>query len=168
MQSQESTPPVPWLRRLDLALAAVIIGFVLLVIVHTAITVPNPWLYLYLFRIHDQLARLGLALALVMLLIAVYIGILRKGDVTPLFKRGTYIIFGTMVVQALLGTVMYLFFGGRPAEDVHLIYGVGAVLSLPFFIFVESTARKRPAMGSYIWGFALLAGIILRGIMTGG
>jgi hypothetical protein len=41
------------------------------------------------------------------------------------------------------------------------------VLTLPFFIFVETTAKKRPAMGSYIWGFALLVGVVLRSIATG-
>jgi hypothetical protein len=56
---------------------------------------------------------------------------------------------------------------GRPYEEVHLVYGVGAVLALPFFIFVEVTAKKRPSMGSYMWGFALLAGIIIRTISTG-
>jgi hypothetical protein len=50
---------------------------------------------------------------------------------------------------------------------VHLIYGLAAVLALPFFIFVEVTAKKRPAMGSYIWGFAILAGVLIRSIMTG-
>ena len=44
---------------------------------------------------------------------------------------------------------------------------MGAVLALPFFIFVEVTAKKRPAMGSYMWGFAVLAGILIRGILTG-
>lgn len=167
MQSKESASPPGW-RRLDLVLVALVIGFMLLIMIQTAISVPNPWVYLYLARLHDQLARLGLALALGMLLAAVFIGIIRKGDVTPLFRRATYIIFGTVLAQALLGGAMYLFFTARPAEDVHLIYGAGTVLALPFFIFVETTARKRPAMGSYIWGFALLAGIIVRAIMTGG
>ena len=102
-----------------------------------------------------------------MLALAVYVGIVRKGDVTPLFRRATYIIFGTLVLEALIGGTMYLFYNARPAEDVHLIYGLGTVLSLPFFIFVETTAKKRPAMGSYIWGFALLAGIVVRSILTG-
>lgn len=155
------------MRWLDRLLLVVIVGFVLLVVIDTFTSVPNPWLYLFLFRVHDQLARLGLALALVMLALAVYIGIIRKGDVTPIFRRATYIIFGTMLVQALIGAAMYLFFSGRPAEEVHLIYGAGVVLALPFFIFVETTAQKRPAMGSYIWGFTLLAGIIVRSIMTG-
>jgi len=71
-----------------------------------------------------------------------------------------------MAFQALIGLIMYAI-GLRPHEEVHLIYGLGSVLALPFFIFVEVTARKRPAMGSYIWGFAVLAGVLIRSILTG-
>ncbi len=119
-----------------------------------------------ILQAHYTLSRISFGIALVMLAWAAYIGLIRHGDVTPIFRRATYAIVGIMIIEALLGLSMYLI-GVRPGQDVHLIYGVGAVLSLPFFIFVETTARKRPAMGSYIWGFALLAGIVVRGIMTG-
>ena len=90
----------------------------------------------------------------------------RHGDVTVYYRRAVYTVAGVMLAQSLLGLTMYLI-GGRPYEEVHLIYGLGAVLALPFFIFVEVTAKKRPAMGSYMWGFAVLAGILIRSIMTG-
>jgi hypothetical protein len=123
--------------------------------------------YLPLFlQAHYWLSRISFGIALVMLAWAIYIGLIRHGDVTPIFRRTTYAIVGVMVFEALLGLAMYVI-GARPGQDVHLIYGAGTVLSLPFFIFVETTAKKRPAMGSYIWGFALLAGIIVRGIITG-
>jgi hypothetical protein len=154
-------------KRFDLLLMSLIVGFMALVVVNSARSVPQVWPYLILHDLHDHLARFTLALALVMVGIAVYIGIVRKGDVTPLFRRATYIIFGTMILEALIGLIMYAGFDGRPRQDVHLIYGLGTVLSLPFFIFVETTAKKRPAMGSYIWGFTLLAGIIVRSIATG-
>jgi len=124
-------------------------------------------LFIVLRDIHDWLSRIGLSAALVMVAVAVFIGLIRRGDVTPLFRRATYAITGLMLVEALVGAAMYLFVDARPGEQVHLIYGMGAVLALPFFIFVEVTAKKRPAMGSYIWGFAILAAIILRSMMTG-
>jgi hypothetical protein len=96
-----------------------------------------------------------------------YIGISRKRDVTPWYRRATYTIAGVMLLEAIVGGLMYAFIGVRPAEEVHLVYGLGAFLALPFFIFVEVTAKKRPAMGSYIWGFAVLTGILIRGILTG-
>lgn len=149
-------------RRLSVGLALGLLLFSALVLAANATL--TPWLQLR--ALHDQLGRAGLALALLMAAQGVRVGILRKGDVTPLFRSATFIIFGAMLLQALLGLLLYAR-GLRPAQDVHLIYGMATVLTLPFFIFVELTARKRPAMGSYIWGFGLLTGIVLRSILTG-
>jgi hypothetical protein len=124
-------------------------------------------LYPFLREAHFYLSRIGLAVAVSMCLLGFIIGVLRKGDVTRGFRYGVYTVAATMALQALIGALLYFGVGTRPAEEVHLIYGVGAALALPFFIFVEVTAKKRPAMGSYIWGFAVLAGILIRGIMTG-
>ncbi len=115
---------------------------------------------------HFWISRAALIIGLIMLVISIYIGLIRHGDVTRAFRTGVYAVTALMVVESALGLAMYAV-GGRPYEDVHLIYGAGAVLALPFFIFVETTAKKRPAMGSYIWGFGLMAAIILRAIMTG-
>lgn len=122
--------------------------------------------YTFLKTTHYWVSRGGLAVAALMLVLAIYIGLIRHGDVTPWFRRITYTIVAFMMTQGGMGGLMYLM-GGRPGEDVHLIYGYGVVLSLPFFIFVEVTAKKRPAMGSYIWGFTMLAAIIVRCISTG-
>jgi heme A synthase len=123
-------------------------------------------LYPVFHTAHFWLSRIGMAVGLIMLVVAIYIGLIRHGDVTKWFRRATYVVVGFIGLEFLLGGLMYLL-GGRPAEDVHLIYGFGALLSLPFFIFVETTAKKRPAMGSYIWAFLLMVAIFLRSIMTG-
>jgi len=123
-------------------------------------------LYSALHTLHYWISRAGLVVGLVMLVIAIYVGLVRHGDVTKWFRRGVYSIIGLIGVEFIIGLAMYII-GGRPYEEVHLVYGVGALLSLPFFVFVETTAKKRPAMGSYIWGFALLVGIFVRSIMTG-
>ena len=123
-------------------------------------------LYPLLKEAHFWISRAALIIGIVMLALAVYTGLIRHGDVTRAFRRGVYAVTAFMIVEAALGLAMYAA-GGRPFEEVHLIYGAGAALALPFFIFVETTAKKRPAMGSYIWGFGLMAAIILRAIMTG-
>ncbi len=123
-------------------------------------------LYPLFTTIHYWISRIGLLAAVIMFAIGLFIGLVRHGDVTHWYRRAVYTVAGVMLLQSLLGLTMYII-GGRPYEDVHLIYGLGAVLALPFFIFVEVTAKKRPAMGSYMWGFAVLAGILVRGIMTG-
>ena len=152
-------------RPLTLMLLALFL-FIALVIGDTFRRYPSPWLFIFLEDLHFQLSRLGLALAGVMAALAVYIGIMRKGDVTPLFRSATYVIVFSMVLQSLIGLAM-LTQQAHPREDVHFIYGMASILALPFFIFVEKTAQKRPAMGSYIWGFTLLFGVIIRSIMTG-
>ncbi|MCY4024351.1 MAG: hypothetical protein OXF32_12985 [Anaerolineaceae bacterium] len=149
-------------RRLLVAFAALVPLFCALVLAGNASLTPLHQLR----ALHDQLGRAGLVVALLMTAQAVRVGILRKADVTPRFRAATMLVFGTMLLQALLGLPMYAS-GLRPAQDVHIIYGMATVLALPFFMFVEMTARKRPAMGSYIWGFGLLAGIALRSILTG-
>lgn len=123
-------------------------------------------LYPFLSTLHYWVSRVGLLVAVLMFAAGLFIGLVRHGDVTPYYRRAVYIVAGVMVIQAVIGLSMYVM-GFRPYEEVHLIYGAGAVLALPFFIFVEVTAKKRPSMGSYMWGFAVLAGILVRGIMTG-
>ena len=143
-----------------------LLAFLALVVVDTLRRYPSPWLFIFLHDLHFQLSRAGLIVATLMMVIGIYIGIVRKRDVTPLFRSATYFIVATMLLESLIGLVM-LTQNAHPREDVHFIYGMAAVLALPFFIFVETTAQKRPAMGSYIWGFALLAGVIVRSMMTG-
>jgi len=123
-------------------------------------------LYPLFTTIHYWVSRLGLLTAVIMFALGLFIGLVRHRDVTRYYRWAVYTVAAVMVAQSLLGLLMYSI-GGRPYEDVHLIYGLGAVLALPFFIFVEVTAKKRPAMGSYMWGFAVLAGILVRSIMTG-
>ncbi|RMG70457.1 MAG: hypothetical protein D6711_17290 [Chloroflexi bacterium] len=143
--------------------AMLFIAFLIWLILGLLIT-PDD--YGFLHQIHYWISRVGLAVAIIMLVIAIYIGLIRHGDVTPWFRRVTYTIMAFMVMQGMIGGAMWLA-GGRPGEEVHIIYGYGVVLSLPFFVFVEVTAKKRPAMGSYIWGFTMLAAIIVRTITTG-
>lgn len=155
------------LRRLDIALVISIAGFILAVVVMTLVQVSAPSAYLLLVMVHNHLGRFALFLSTLMFLLALYIGLARHADVTPYFRRGVYIMFGLIVLESLFGATLYFIIGARPGDEVHLIYGAGTLLSLPFFIFVERTAARRPAMGSYMWGFGLLAGIIVRCIMTG-
>lgn len=151
-------------NRYDIAAALATLTFILIVLLDRAAAGAPP--YALLRALHRELGRLWLGVALVMALAGSYIGLLRRGDVRPWYRRLTYAITLWIAAQGLLGAALW-FLGGRPAEDVHIIYGFGSALALPFFIFVEITAQKRPAMGSYIWGFTLLLGILLRSLLTG-
>jgi hypothetical protein len=171
-------PPIEWTgddhpfaRKLTLPDAALLVVSVLF-ITAAAIAVLIEYgsaanVYSVIKGVHFHLSRYGLAVGILMLATAVYIGIIRKGDVTPWFRRGTYVVVGTMLAQVALGVTMMFGYGVQPGAPEHLIYGFGSLLALPFFIFVETTAKKRPAMGSYIWGFTLLLGVLIRAISTG-
>lgn len=160
----------PFARKLTLpdgVLLGVSLAFIAIVAIDFIARFPDAGVYPVLKHLHYNLSRYGLIVSGVMLVIAIVIGIFRKGDVTPWFRRGVFVVVATMLIQVLIG--LYLMYGlnipsGRPE---HIIYGFGALLSLPFFVFVEVTAKKRPAMGSYIWGFALMLGILIRAIGTG-
>jgi hypothetical protein len=155
------------LHRLDLALLLLIVGFVVLVLIDYFSRVSAFEPFSLLLILHNHVGRFTLLLSVIMLAMAAYIGLIRHADVTPYFLRGAYVVWGTLVAEVLLGGAMYLLYNARPAQEVHLIYGAGAFLSLPFFYYVERTSPKRPAMGSYLWGFALMAGIIIRCLSTG-
>jgi hypothetical protein len=122
--------------------------------------------YPLLHELHFHFSRAALIVGLLMLAAGIYIGLIRHGDVTKTFRYGVYAMIGFMALQSLVGLAIYSI-GVRPYDEVHLIYGVGALLSLPFFVYVETTAKKRPAMGSYIWGFGLMVAIMVRLFMTG-
>ena len=141
-------------------------AFLVWVGLNLALVPMKVFRYELLKDIHFWVSRVMLGTAAVMLVIAVVVGLVRRQDVTPWFRRLAFTVLAFMVAQAGLGGAMWLM-NGRPGQDVHLIYGFAAVVSLPFFMFVEMTSPKRPAMGSYIWGFALLVGIAIRCIMTG-
>lgn len=117
--------------------------------------------------IHFYIAWSGVYVGALMFGVGLVIGVAMRRDVTALFRRTVYFIGGTMVVQALIGTYLYLGVGARPAAEAHWIYGLGTAVALPFFAFIEITAEKRPAMGSYLWGFGMLVAIGFRSILTG-
>ncbi|GAB1422460.1 hypothetical protein MASR2M15_26940 [Anaerolineales bacterium] len=155
------------IRKLDSVLIVALIAFIVAVIIQNLIRYPSIVPYLIFKDLHFHLSRYSLLMASLMFVLSLYIGLYKHADVTPYFRRGTYLGVGTMLLEALIGLSLFIIFGTRPGDDVHLIYGAATVLALPFFIFVEVTAQKRPAMGSYMWGFGILAAIIIRCMSTG-
>jgi hypothetical protein len=49
--------------------------------------------------------------------------------------------------------------GGAPRWRGALDLWLGNILALPFFAYIETTAEKRPSMGSYVWGLAMLVAV---------
>jgi hypothetical protein len=154
------------LGAIDKFIVALVAGWIVIVLVN-AFSQMDVSFYSVMVALHSHLGRFSLAIAIGMFLLAMYIGLVRHADVKPYFRRGAYVVVGTMLLESIFGAILHVFLGARPGEEVHIIYGAATVLALPFFMFVEMTATKRPAMGSYMWGFALLAGVIVRSMTTG-
>ncbi|MBK8136112.1 MAG: hypothetical protein KA401_03620 [Anaerolineae bacterium] len=152
---------------IDGLLLLVTVVFVVIAVIDSINAAGGLNVYLVVRGVHFQLSRYGLAAAIVMSLAALFLGVIRKDDVTPWFRRGAYVIFGSMLLQAILGFTLLLVYGAQPYQPEHIVYGIATAACLPFFVFVETTAKKRPAMGSYVWGFILLIGVVIRAISTG-
>ncbi|MBK9125204.1 MAG: hypothetical protein IPM16_19060 [Chloroflexi bacterium] len=166
----QGVPEKPFELRVTLfdgLLLAATVAFIVVAIIDAVSRFGELNAYLVTRAVHYQLSRYGLIAAAVMGIVAFVLGVVRKDDVTPWFRRGAYVVFGSMLLQAILGFVLLLVFGVQPGQPEHIVYGIATAACLPFFIFVETTAKKRPAMGSYIWAFVLLAGVVVRAIGTG-
>lgn len=123
--------------------------------------------YPYLKLAHHTVAWTGFYVSLLLFMIAFYIGVVQKRDVTRLFRHSVFVIAGTMMLQVLIGTTIWFGVGTRPIGEAHWIYGVATAAAIPYFAFIEMTAEKRPSMGSYLWGIGMVIAIGFRSILTG-
>src|SRR5688572_3802861 len=98
---------------------------------------------------HQYLSRLIPFTALILMLLGLAL-VFRKKDVTPWLRQIAYFLSGLIFLQGILGSILYAR-GSRALEpDIHLVYGLGISLIMPFFIYIERTAEKRPAVGAFI------------------
>ncbi len=80
---------------------------------------------------------------------------------------GTFVIGqGLVVVQVLAGIGLVLF-GGRPTTSVHYLYGVTAVLVLPFVWSYVRERDQRQGLLFYSLIALFVAGLAVRGMTTG-
>jgi heme A synthase len=71
-------------------------------------------------------------------------------------------------VQGVAGMAIFIEGTNRPADTVHILYGVAAFVTMPF---VWSYVRERhPRQGLFFYSLAALfiMGLAIRGISTGG
>lgn len=80
---------------------------------------------------------------------------------------GTFLIGqGLVVVQVIAGVGLALF-GARPATSVHYLYGVTAVLVLPFVWSYVRDRDQRQGLLFYSLIALFVAGLAVRGMTTG-
>jgi hypothetical protein len=117
--------------------------------------------------LHDRLATTAL---LYMILLGIW-GLwryFRGQSIEGSFWGALVIAELVLIVQGLVGGYLYLT-GLRPLRGwIHILYGIASVLVIPgVFAFTNGNSDRRTTL---IYGVALLflAGLIIRGMVTGG
>jgi CDP-diglyceride synthetase len=73
---------------------------------------------------------------------------------------------GLIVLQGLLGALLYVD-GLRPATSVHYLYGLTAVVLMPFIWSYAKERHPRQALLFYSLAALFIAGLAIRGMTTG-
>jgi hypothetical protein len=110
--------------------------------------------------------------ARVLLVYAVVLGIwggyryFRNQELGGGFRASYLIMAGLTALQGLIGLASFIF-GTRPAEGLHIVYGIFAVIFLPgAYLYAQGGTRRREAV--ILAGAAWVVSIAyLRGIATG-
>ncbi len=94
----------------------------------------------------------------------VFLGI-RKQEMNSAFRGALTIAVVLAVVQAAVG-VGLLLVGGRPGSDLHFLYGVTIILTVPL---VASYIADKKVSRALVYGLASLfmAGLAIRAMTTG-
>ena len=71
------------------------------------------------------------------------------------------------VIQLLIGVLLLLLGPARPRDDLHYLYGLSVIVTLPLVHQYLSGRRLRPTL-AYGLGSLFMMGLALRGITTGG
>lgn len=88
------------------------------------------------------------------------------GGVTGSFSGALVIGEILIVAQVFFGVVLYLR-GFRPDSSIHILYGVTAVIALPFIWSYMRERDARQALLLFSLGALFVAGLAVRGMTTG-
>lgn len=120
-------------------------------------------------RIHAALANTVWIFFLALGLWGLYRAI-RRMNVDSSFLGALVIAEGLYLLQGVLGVVLWV--SGRsvyvPRMTMHVLYGVFAVVFLPFLFTYQRGDDSNRAQWVYALGLLFLFGIALRAIYTGG
>jgi hypothetical protein len=119
----------------------------------------------FLGSLHGLAARALLAYAVVLGIWGAY-RYFRNQELSGGFRASFLIMAGLTAVQGLLGLAA-IALGARPAELLHVVYGIFAVIFLPgAYLYAQGGSRRREAV--ILAGAAWIVSIAyLRGIATG-
>jgi len=115
--------------------------------------------------VHSVLARALLIYAVLLGIWGTYL-YFRRAAVTGGFRSSFLILGGVIAVQGVAGLVV-LAAGHRPAEILHIVYGVFAVLFIPgVYLYAHGGTPRREAI--FLAGAAWIVSVaFFRGFATG-
>jgi len=118
-----------------------------------------------LFLIHD---RLSVTVMLFMAVIGMWglVSYVRGQAVSGSFA-GSLVIGEVLVVVQVIAGVAILGAGARPPTSVHYLYGITAILVLPFAWSYFRDRNQRQALLIYSLIALFIFGLAVRGMMTG-
>lgn len=99
--------------------------------------------------------------------------LVRKHAIDRLMRILLGVTAGLGIVQALIGGVLYLIYGARPADNLHFVYGLIVLVGIPVaFTYAENKpdADKKTArrdMIVFTIAIAAVAAAAVRAFMTG-
>lgn len=115
--------------------------------------------------IHAQVAQTLVLFYALVGLWGVVLG-LRRSPLDGAYRGALALVQGTTVLPILTGIVL-LTMGGRPAQgDIHYLYGLALLVTLPLVHQYLQRGKVPPAL-AYGLGCLFMAGIAVRGITTG-
>ena len=115
--------------------------------------------------LHD---RLAVAAALFAFALSAWAGwsVARGRGVDAGYFGALVIGQGLLTVQAIVGAVLWLGHGSRPSRDVHVLYGVVALLVWPLVLTLTRADRSRREAALLAAASLVLWGLLLRAIDT--
>jgi hypothetical protein len=119
----------------------------------------------FVLLLHD---RLAVTLILFMFVTGGWgaIAFARGGSLSGSFA-GTLAIGQILVMAQVLAGLALIFFGVRPPDPTHYLYGATAILTLPFIWTYARRRDARQALMMYALAALFIFGLGVRGMMTG-
>ncbi len=112
-------------------------------------------------------ARLANAVILYMVVVGLWAlgALLTRRGLSGSLVATLLIAEGLILVQGLFG-VLLLLSGSRPANLLHLLYGVAAAISLPAALAYTRDRSERTRLLVFAFTALWIVGLAIRGIMT--
>jgi hypothetical protein len=91
----------------------------------------------------------------------------RRAGFDSAYRGALLIGLGLGMAQVLVGLVLVVL-GTRPRDDLHYLYGLSVIVTLPLIHQYLVAGRRAPAPLAYGLASLFMMGLSLRGITTGG